>query len=58
MTAIAAKLDSKFQSWTPKTSAAVEVLVNEIIELADNDVLDLARSREVEQEVLNILDEP
>jgi hypothetical protein len=34
------------------------VLVAEIIELADNDALDICCSRNVEQEVLNILDEP
>ena len=32
--------------------------MTEIIELADEDVLDVARSRQVEQEVLDTLDEP
>jgi hypothetical protein len=31
-------------------------LVAEIIELADSDALDVVRSRQVEQEVLDILD--
>ena len=37
---------------------AARALVAEIIELADGDALDIARSRTVEQEVLDILDEP
>ena len=58
MTAIAEKLDRRLQIWDPDKAAAVERLVNEIISLADQDALGLLRSREVEQEVLNILDEP
>lgn len=58
MSNIATQLDSKLQQWNPQTSATVEKLVKEIIDLADNDLLDLARSRQVEQEVLDILDEP
>ncbi len=56
MTAIAKKLDAKMSRWTPETAKKVEKLVAEIIELADNDALDLVRSRQVEQEVLNIID--
>jgi hypothetical protein len=58
MTAIADKLDQRLQMWDSETAAAVERLVNEIISLADQDALGLLRSRHVEQEVLNILDEP
>lgn len=58
MSNIATQLDSKLQQWNPQTSATVEKLVKEIIDLADNDLLDLVRSRQVEQEVLDILDEP
>ena len=32
--------------------------ITEVIELADQDVLDIARSRAAEQEVLDLLDEP
>jgi ABC-type branched-subunit amino acid transport system ATPase component len=32
--------------------------IAEVIELADHDVLDLARCRAAEQEVLDLLDEP
>ena len=58
MEAIAEKLETKLHEWNPETSEKVRALVAEIIELADDDALDLARSRTVEQEVLNILDEP
>jgi hypothetical protein len=58
MTAIAKKLDEKLQQWQPTTAREVERRVEEIIELADHDALDLLRSRQAEQEVLDILDEP
>jgi len=58
MTAIAKKLDDRLQTWEPDKAAAVVRLVDEIIAQADQDNLGLLRSREVEQEVLNILDEP
>ena len=57
MTAIAQQLDRKLKRWQPQTAKQVKTLVAEIIELADRDALDIARSREVEQEVLDILDE-
>ncbi len=58
MEAIAEKLEAKLQEWAPATSQRVRVLVDEIIELADNDALDIGRSRAVEQEVLDLLDGP
>ena len=58
MDAIAEKLDSKLREWKPETANEVRALVNEIMSLADDDVLDLMRSRSVEQEVLDLLDEP
>ena len=45
-------------SGDPETAAQARERIAEIIELADADLLDLARSRAVEQEVLNLLDEP
>ena len=57
MTAIAEKLDERLQQWEPEIAASVEKLIAEIISLADQDCLDLGRSRAVEQEILNILDE-
>lgn len=55
--AIAEKLESKLHEWKPETSRKVRALVAEIIELADDDALDIGRSRSVEQEVMDILDE-
>lgn len=52
------KLDTKLREWKPETAADVRQRVAEIIELADDDALDLMRSRTVEQEVLDLLDEP
>jgi hypothetical protein len=58
MDALAEKLDTKLRTWRPETAAEVRERVSEVIELADDDVLDLMRSRAREQEVLDILDEP
>jgi hypothetical protein len=58
MDALAEKLDTKLRTWKPETAAQVRERVAEVIELADDDVLDLMRSRAREQEVLDILDEP
>ena len=57
MTAIAEKLDEKLTTWDRETASMVERMVGEIIELADNDVLDIVPSRAVVQEVLDIIDE-
>ena len=57
MTAIAQKLDEKMHEWKAEKSQAVEKLVSEIIEAADDDALDIGRSRRAEQEVLDMLDE-
>ena len=58
MEAIAEKLENKLHEWKPETSQKVRALVAEIIEQADDDALDIGRSRSVEQEVMDILDEP
>ncbi|MEP6716332.1 MAG: hypothetical protein ABJC09_12220 [Terriglobia bacterium] len=58
MEAVVEKLDTKLRQWNPETAKQVRERVSEIIELADHDALDLARSRAIEQEVLDILDEP
>ncbi len=58
MDAIAEKLDTKLSKWKPEISQEVRALVSQVIEAADNDALDLTRSRAVEQEVLDQLDEP
>jgi hypothetical protein len=56
--AIAEKLDTKLSKWKPEISQEVRTLVSQVIDAADNDALDLMRSRAVEQEVLDQLDEP
>ncbi len=57
MAPIAQRLNRKLADWKPEVAHEVERLVAEIIDLADADSLDLLRSRQVEQEVLNLLDE-
>jgi hypothetical protein len=56
--ALAEKLDTKLREWKPETAAQVRQRVEEVIALADHDVLDLMRSHTAEQEVLDLLDEP
>jgi hypothetical protein len=56
--AIAEKLNTKLSKWKPEISREVRALVSDVIDAADNDVLDVLRSRAVEQEVLDQLDEP
>ena len=56
MDTLSEKLDSKLREWKPEVAEQVRTRVAEIIELADHDLLDVARPREVEQEVLDILD--
>jgi hypothetical protein len=51
-------LDSKLRQWSPEVAEQVRARIAEIIELADQDLLDVARSRAIEQEVLDVLDEP
>jgi len=57
MTAIAQELDQKLATWQPDKTAEVERMVKDIIHWADTDALELMRSRRVEQEVLDLLDE-
>jgi hypothetical protein len=57
MDALAEKLDARLREWKPETAEARERIA-EMIKLADHDVLDVARSRTAEQEVLDLLDEP
>jgi hypothetical protein len=56
--ALAEKLDARLREWKPETAAEARERITEVIELADHDVLDIARSRAAEQEVLDLLDEP
>jgi hypothetical protein len=58
MDAVVEKLDGRLSQWKTEISAEVRALVSEVIDAADHDALDLMRSRAVEQEVLDRLDEP
>jgi hypothetical protein len=58
MDVLAERLDRKLREWSPETAEQVRSHVIEIIELADQGLLDIVRSRRVEQEVLDLLDEP
>jgi hypothetical protein len=55
---LAEKLDARLREWKPETAAEARERIVEVIELADHEVLDIARSRAAEQEVLDLLDEP
>lgn len=52
------RLDAKLREWEPNIAATVRERILEIIDLADQDALDIMRSRAVEQEVLDLLDGP
>lgn len=56
MDTLAEKLDERLRGWSKDTADEVRVRVSEIIELADQDSLDLIRSRQAEQDVLDLLD--
>ena len=58
MDALIQELDIKFRQWQPAIVEQVRHCLVEIIELADQDALDILRSRVVEQEVLDLIDEP
>jgi hypothetical protein len=58
MDVLAERLDRKLREWSPEIAERVRSQVLEIIELADEGLLDIVRSRTVEQEVLDLLDEP
>ena len=58
MDMLAERLDAKLREWKPNIAAEVRERILEIIDLADQDALDIMRSRAVEQEVLDLLDEP
>ena len=56
MDALVETLDAKLREWKPETVTEVREKVAEIIALADQDALDLLRSRGIEQEVLDAID--
>ncbi len=58
MDVLAKRLDKKRQEWSSDAAKQIRCAVVELIELADRGLLDIARSRKVEQEVLDLIDEP
>ncbi len=56
MDALLEKLDTRLREWKRETADDVRRRVDEIIDLADQDALDLLRSRATEQEVLDLID--
>ena len=58
MDVLAERLDRKLREWSPETAEQVRRQVAELMELADQGLLDIVRSRAVEQDVLDLLDEP
>jgi hypothetical protein len=56
--ALVEKLDARLRAWKPETAAEARERIAEVIDLADHDLLDLARSRATEQQVLDLPDEP
>lgn len=58
MDVLAERLDAKLREWEPNTVTEVKERIAEIIDLADQDVLDIMQSRSIEQEVLHLLDDP
>jgi hypothetical protein len=49
-------LDPKLREWKPESADDGRARLGEIIEMADSDVLDVSRSRIVEQAVLDLID--
>ncbi len=58
MEALLETWNDRLHRWSPETADQVRERVSEIIGLADQDALDLMRSRACEQDVLGLLDEP
>jgi hypothetical protein len=54
MDSVVESLNTKLSQWAPDVAEQVKLYVMEIIEMADQDVLDVGRSRQVEQEVLDL----
>jgi hypothetical protein len=58
MDALVQGLDIKLRQWQLNIAHQVRQYLVEIIELADQDALGILRSKAVEQEVLDLIDEP
>ena len=55
MDTVAVTLNEKLTQWSPVLAEQVKRQILEIMEMADQDVLDILRSRHVEQHVLDLL---
>ena len=58
MTTIATELDRHIARWPEETRLQAEQLVLDVIRWGDSQSLDCMRGRDVEQDVLDILDAP
>ena len=58
MDTLTERLDAKLRERSTDIAAEVRERISEIIDLADREALDIMRSRAVEQEVLDLIDEP
>ena len=59
MDALAEKLDGRLREWKPETAAEARERIAEVIELADHDILDIARlAGRRTGGILDLLDEP
>jgi len=56
--ALPEKLDSRLCEWRTENGNCFAPRIAELIDLADHDVPDLARSHAAEQVVLDMLDDP
>jgi hypothetical protein len=58
MNTLLLQLDIKLAEWQPEVAELVKECILEIIDLADENILDIQRARVLEQEVLDLIDEP
>lgn len=58
MTSIAQDLDKHLLAWPDDTRLLVENMVSDVIQWGEARAADLTRGRDLEQEVLDILDAP
>lgn len=56
MAPVVMRLEEGFSRWSQRTAQDVTAIINEIIELADCDCLDVGSSRRLQQEVLDSVD--
>ena len=58
MDALAERLDNKLRQWKPEMARLVRQRIAEIIDVTDQGGLDILRSRQVEQETLDLIGAP